>query len=139
MKNLILITLLFCNTTFAELMVKRQGEGYMFSFVEGDKAYCWGMPDLVDLNYFDQSWRTVPETAIQYNWPKMTDPASIESCNSLKIPVTQAGPFYTISHTMRVTTIGTVPAGIPCGDPIITFKFLRSVTYNGQTGFASCN
>jgi hypothetical protein len=136
MKNLLLLilsTLLISFSASADLQVKRAGTEYAFSFVENGVQHCWVMPEWVDLNYFDYTWRTVPNTALIHNWPI---PEQTVSCDAV-IPRTLAGSLYFIIPAMPIP----IPAGIPCGDPVsYTFNgyALRSVTYNRVTGYALC-
>jgi hypothetical protein len=139
MKKLIPVFFMFFSIANADLLVKRQGEGYMFSFVENGVQSCWVMPEWVDLNYFDYTWQTVPNTAVLHNWPAPT-PEQADSCaDAPPVPRTIGGPLYTITYAMQVSAIGTVPAGVICGDAIMYYKFFRAIAYNGQVGFAWCS
>lgn len=130
---------MFFSIANADLLVKRQGEGYMFSFVENGVQSCWGMPDLVDLNYFDPNWLKVTDTALRYGWPMMTDPAMIAECAAVKTYRTIGGTLYQVTFSLTLAPIAAIPAGIPCGDKVAFFEGLRSATYNGQTGIALCS
>jgi hypothetical protein len=138
MKKLLLLSLLM-SSAIADVQVKRVGTEYAFSFTQNSTQYCWVMPEWVDLNYFDYAWQTVQTTAVLHSWPAPTPEQAASCVDAPRVPRTVGGPLYTINSSLRVEAVDTVPAGIPCGDPIIRFQFLRAVVYNGQTGFASCS
>ena len=138
-KLLLLSTLLLVFSANADLQIKRIGTEYAFIYTENGVQHCWIMPEWVDLNYFDYTWQTVPNTAVLYSWPVPTPEQAASCADAPRVPRTTGGPLYSINQYLRVETIGTVPAGIPCGDPIIRFQIIRAVVYNGQTGFAWCS
>lgn len=137
-----IILFLFATLAHAEVWVKQittsDGNGYAFSFVQAGKVNCWVMPEWVQLSYFDLTWMTVPQTAVNHSWPSAGAEIAAICNDGPVIPRTTGGPLYKINHYLRVEQLSTVPSGIPCGDPVIRFNFLRAVTYNGQVGFAWC-
>ena len=142
MKKLLIILALLAGTVNAEVWVKQvtlpDGNGYAFWFVQEGEVHCWVMPEWVQLSYFDLAWMTVPQTAVNHSWPSAGAEIAAICADGPIIPRTTGGPLYTINQYLRVAQLSTVPAGIPCGDPVIRFNFLRAVTYNGQVGFAWC-
>lgn len=144
MKYIILLLLSF-NLQAADIYIQRSpvteqtGAGYMFAFQENGIMRCWTMPDMLDINYVPPSWIKVTEAATAYNWPFAEGVLATTCQNGPAVPRTIGGTLYTINHMMRVQPIGSVPAGVPCGDKIMYINYLRAVTYNGQYGFAACS
>lgn len=141
MKKLLILALISF-TANADVWVKQietvEGKGYAFAFPRNGVLNCWVMPEWVQISYFDLAWMTVPDTAINHSWPAGTQETATICANGPQIPRTVGGNLYSINPRFQTEVIGSVPSGIVCGDPIIRFNFLRSVTYNGQTGFAWC-
>lgn len=120
------------------LTSEQTGNGYIIQFEQDGAIHCWGMPDMLDQSFVPETWMRVTDAALAYRWPDMTGAAADACLNGPKIYRTTGGNLYSLNPFLRTEIIGSVPAGIACGDPIIRFKFIRSVTYNGQIGFASC-
>ena len=138
-----IIPFLFSTLAHADIYIQRlnseqTGSGYIVQYVENGEVKCWGMPDVLDPAFIPPTWTTITQAALYYNWPVMIGNAATACLAGPTIHRTVGGPLYTINQYMRVEQLSMVPAGIPCGDPIIRFNFLRAVTYNGQVGFAWC-
>jgi hypothetical protein len=133
-----LILLLAFSAHGTAVYVKQIGTTeYAFSFTTNGMQYCWIMPEWADRNYLNTTWTTVPQTAIDRNWPAPTMEQGINCNDAPRVPRTLAGNMYFIIPESPVP----IPAGIPCGDPVsYTFNgyTLMSVTYNSKIGFALC-
>lgn len=120
------------------LTSEQTGNGYVMQFEQDGVLHCWGMPDMLDQSFIPETWMRVTDAALAYHWPEMTGLAAQACLNGPKIWRTVGGPLYTINHYLQREIIGSVPSGVPCGDPIIRFQFIRAVRYNNQVGFAFC-
>jgi hypothetical protein len=130
--KILLTLLLITQLAYADLQVKRAGTDYVFSYVEGGVHHCWIMPEWVDLNYFDSAWRTVPDTAMTYNWPTPTL-EQISYCDA-SIPRVSYGKMYQLDGSTS-----DIPLRHPCGARMSDITFLHAVTYAGRFGFAICS
>ena len=147
MRILLLLMLSFAAT--ADVFVKRTADSYFFRFVSDGTEYCWGMPDFVDLSYFNDIWTTVPQTAIDHSWPQ-PDAAGVTTCNeelprwkTLAWTANGTSPIYTVQNIPpRMVLIGYAPAGVLCGDAVTdvanrTYQY-RQIYYNNMTGIGIC-
>jgi len=140
MKILLIISaFLFSFSAHADLQVKRSGTEYAFSFVERGIQYCLIMPEWVDLNYFNGTWTTVPQTAIDRNWPA----GVVNNCvDAPVVPKTLTTARFELSPSGTMRRIADAPVGTPCGDAIAqTYGGIgwRSVTHGGITGIGVCS
>lgn len=62
MSLMIALLLLTRSAQASDLSAQRYGDGYVMRFVQDGAVHYWGMPDLVDLSYFDHSWLPVTDT-----------------------------------------------------------------------------
>jgi len=137
-KILFLLLFSFAAQAF-DLQARRNGEGYAFRFIQDGVIYCWGMPDLADLNYFSQTWMKVTDTALAYSWP-LGDAAFAAVCaENLNVKRTNGSfPMWSITPNLTVVETMQLPAGIPCGEQAGQWEFIRAITYNGRSGITLC-
>lgn len=141
MKHLALF--LFATLAHADIYIQRinseqTDQGYMFRFVENGVQYCWAMPQMLDQSFIPPTWTPVTQAAIDYRWPVMTGDAEAACLDGPKIYRTVGSPLWGLTIGLQTQVIGSVPAGIPCGEQMAQWYFLRTVTYSGQKGFAVC-
>jgi hypothetical protein len=136
MKTLLAL-LLITQLAYADtLRIKRTDTDYVFSYVENGVHYCWIMHEWVDLNYFDYTWRTVPDTARTYNWPTPTL-EQIALCDA-RIPRTVSTSAFTFNGSGALQRADDVPIGLPCGDKISTHQLYHAIHYAGRDMVGVC-
>lgn len=146
-----IILLLFATLAQADIHVKRVslGTDYAFSYVENGVQYCWVMPEWVDLNYFDYTWRTVPNTTVLHSWPVPTPEQTASCSDAPPIPrVVQMHEdelpclYSTSGQLNRMSCAARIPAGTPCGEKVANYFNTgfswHVVAHAGQRGLSLC-
>jgi hypothetical protein len=143
--NIVRYIILFLITTLshADIYIQRvtseqTGEGYMFRFVQDGIVHCWGMPDVLDPIFIPQTWTTVTQAAIDYNWPTMTGAAAEACLTGPRIPRTISTKAFTFNGSGALQQTTDVPIGYPCGDKISTYQLYHAIHYADQDMVGVC-
>jgi hypothetical protein len=143
----LLATLAHADLQIRQITSEQTGDGFIVKYVENGVIYCWGMPDVLDRTFIPQTWTPVTQAAIDYRWPVMTGDDAMACLNGPPVPRVvemnegELPVMFGISG-QRLTRIGTVPAGTPCGDVVSQYYstpfYYRAVTHAGIRGMALC-